>query len=161
MNRTAACAAGAIAALVLTSCAGASDDQSGRPSGTPSATPSTSATNEPMDGVRPKDADPADAVPRAVTVLRTWAQPTLDAGTWWAELEPLLDDRARGAYASTDPSTIPALKITGKAKLAPDTASGQVVVDVPTNQRVYGVQMAYQDGTWLMDRIYFPGSERE
>lgn len=129
--------------------AGSGSDPSGSSSGAPA-----------LDGVLPAAADPADAVAPAQAALTAWARPDLGAVQWWDGFSPFLSDRGLQAYEATDPSTIPALQVTGPASLAPANASGLTLVDVPTTAGLFGVQVVWSADGWAVDRIYFPDTPR-
>lgn len=107
-------------------------------------------------------ADPAARSEAVVArqVLLTWARPTVPAEQWWDDLEPMLSPSAREAYAYTDPSILPALKITGTPTVEKSTVTTWALVWFPTNDGRYGVQLSRTSETaaWTMSRIWFPGT---
>ncbi|GAB3868549.1 hypothetical protein GCM10028801_44660 [Nocardioides maradonensis] len=102
-----------------------------------------------------------DAVSAARTVFTTWDQPTLDYGTWWTQLQPLLSPAGQQAYAGTDPANIPALKITGPYRLdpkAPDDPATTALVHVQTDRGPFALFMEHAGPgqPWYLLQIEFP-----
>lgn len=124
-----------------------------------SATPSGAASSS---GSTPSTAgDSADAVTAAKTIFTTWDRPELDYATWWGDLEPLLSPAGQQAYARTDPSSIPKLRVTGPYKLdpkAPDDPTTTALVHVPTDRGSFGLFLVHSDASapWRLLRIVFP-----
>ncbi|MDA3145763.1 hypothetical protein JSO19_00020 [Leucobacter sp. UCMA 4100] len=104
------------------------------------------------------DASRAAAVVAGETAMRAFARPQLDQETWWAELSPLLSDRAREDYAYVDPSAIPARKVTGSGTLTDDTSTLIATVTVPTDVGEYQVYVNRADGadSWRAARFIPP-----
>lgn len=122
-------------------------------------TPTTTAS------VAPSTATPAPeqvAAQAAVHALEVWAQPGLDYDTWWSQLRPLLDAQGRQDYAYTDPTLIPALHVTGPAKVKLGTVDTAALVWVPTSAGTFGVELNRRnaDLPWLVARFIFPDTKQ-
>lgn len=80
---------------------------------------------------------------------------------WWARLKPLLSDSAQAVYVYDDPTKIPAMKLTGKLRVAakaPDQAGFTAEVIVPTSKGVFALDLERRTlkSTWLLYAIKFP-----
>lgn len=95
------------------------------------------------------------AAERAMTAF---ARPSLDYDTWWAELEPLLNEQAIQDYAYVDPANIPATTVTGPSVLADESSAYVGFVDVPTDEGVYQLILNRADANspWRLSRISPP-----
>ena len=148
---------------------------------TPPATDPTSATATPEvsstatspapsaspNGSRPHDDATALPVPVAGTdsqtaavaaaekVVRTFAQPALDAHTWITNLYPLLTQAGAAAYEDTDPATIPIHAVTGPGIVLDSPTDVALIVQLPTDAGPYTVSLSRKNptGPWLADRI--------
>jgi hypothetical protein len=95
---------------------------------------------------------------------RVWAafsQRGLTHDAWWAHLEPLLSDAARAVYVYDDPRNIPAMKLTGKTRLAanaPGQAKYTAEVIVPTSKGDFALDLERHtlQSRWLLYAIKFP-----
>ncbi len=99
------------------------------------------------------------AIAAAQTVMLAYARPDLEFDEWWANLQPLLDQKATQDYAYMDPSRIVATTITGPPVITDETSAYVAYVDVPTNAGVYGLILSRVDGDspWLASRFILPG----
>lgn len=125
-------------------------------SAAPSSGAASSAGNTPSTA-----GNSADAVTAAKTIFTTWDRPEMDYSTWWGALEPLLSPAGQQAYARTDPSSIPKLRVTGPYKLdpkAPDDPTTTALVHVPTDRGSFGLFLVHSDASapWRLLRIVFP-----
>ena len=98
------------------------------------------------------------AIAAAEAAMRAYARPNLGFDEWWAQLQPLLDQKATADYAYMDPSRIIATTVTGPAVITDDTSAYVAFVDVPTNAGTYGVVLsrADTDAPWLAGRFILP-----
>lgn len=98
------------------------------------------------------------ATAAADTVMRAYARPDLGFEEWWAQLQPLLDQKATQDYAYMDPSRIVATTITGPPVITDETSAYVAYVDVPTNAGMYGLILSRVDGDspWLASRFILP-----
>lgn len=160
-SRLATCAAAAVLLIALGGCAASPAATSGTSTGTaPSSsaqpTPGDNSTaqsppNQPLTAARA-----ASAAKIAETVIGLYARPGISAQAWIDALDPYLTQDAAAAFANTDPSTIPAHKVTGSANvLAASTAPG-ALVDVPTDVGTYRVFLLKDGDGWLADQITPP-----
>lgn len=146
---------------VLTGCI----DQGPHPSSSatstlPAGLPSTAPT-APVDAGEVTAAPEAGgdsqkkAIAAATKVMQTFAQPQLSADKWWAQMLPLLSQQGGVAYEGTDPSQIPAHKVTGAGTVLPDSTEVSLIVQVPTDAGVYNITLTRPDTSapWLADRI--------
>jgi hypothetical protein len=104
------------------------------------------------------DASRESAVTAAETVLSAFAQPDLSFDQWWAQVQPLLDQKASQDYSYMDPAVIPVTEITGEGTLLDEDSAYVARVEVPTNAGSYTVIMSRVDGNapWLTSRIIPP-----
>lgn len=104
------------------------------------------------------DASRESAVSSAEEVVRAFAQPELDFEQWWAQVQPLLDQKASRDYSYMDPAVIPASEVTGEGKLLDEDSAYVARVEVPTDVGVYTVIMSRTDAVapWLTSRITPP-----
>lgn len=100
----------------------------------------------------------AQAAHAARRVLLSWARPGLTYREWWADLEPLLSPVGRQDYAATDPAMIPALRLTGRARVRGPWLGTWTLVWIPTSAGEYGVELSRHsiDCRWRASRIHFP-----
>lgn len=145
---------GSVTALVvgLTGCGG--DPASS------GATPSAAASSSSPTPSAPSSTR-ADAASAAQKSFALWARRDVSYTTWWHDLEPLLSPAGRAAYANTDPTLIPPLRITGPGVLAakaPDDPDLSATVSIPTDKGRFGLFMTRTDrhGPWQLFRIDFP-----
>lgn len=98
------------------------------------------------------------AVSSAEEVVRAFAQPELDFDQWWAQIQPLLDQKASRDYSYMDPAVIPATEVTGEGKLLDEDSVYVARVEVPTDAGTYTVIMSRTDAVapWLTSRITPP-----
>lgn len=98
------------------------------------------------------------AIAAAETVMAAYAQPTVPFEQWWAQLQPLLDQKATQDYAYMDPARIVASGVTGPGVLTDETSAYVAYVDVPTDAGVYSVILsrADADAPWLANRFLLP-----
>lgn len=98
------------------------------------------------------------ATAAAVAVMTAYARPDLSFEQWWAQLQPLLDQKATQDYAYMDPARIVATGVTGLAVITDDTSAYVAFVDVPTNAGTYRVVLSRADANspWLASRFILP-----
>ena len=166
-----------ICTLALTGCAGNQDSPGEEP---PENTPSASATMPDLNQFTPPPSGYVDdhtgekvapiAVPTwdaesrssvvaaAEKAMAAFARPALEEDTWWAELEPLLNEQAAQDYSYVDPANIPATAITGPGSLTDESSAYVGYVDVPTDAGIYRLILNRSDAgsPWLVSRISPP-----
>lgn len=100
----------------------------------------------------------AAATAAAEDVMRAFARPDLDAGSWWGQLEPLLSSEAQINYAYVDPANIPAREVTADPSVTEDSSAYVARVQVPTDVGDYTVLLSRRDANapWLAERITPP-----
>lgn len=98
------------------------------------------------------------AIAAADAVMRAYARPDLGFDAWWAQLQPLLDQKATADYAYMDPARIVASSVTGLGAITDETSAYVAYVDVPTNAGTYSVILsrADADSPWLASRFIVP-----
>jgi len=146
----------AAAIIALTGCVPA-----GPVGPTPAPTlPSTSPTETIDDGevIDAPTADPdsqSSAVATAEAAVAAYARPDLSPAAWYDGLLPHLSQRGADAYLGTDPSTIPATRVTGDGTVLEGSTEVLLIVTVPTDAGTYNVTMTRSDATrpWLAERI--------
>lgn len=150
-----------LAALAFTGCA---DSGAVTTSSTPSPSVASSTTEQAVDPEDPGDTGaPAtwDAPSRSAVVeaaevaMKAYARPDLSQKEWFAALEPLLTYDTAVEYASVDPKTIRASRVTGPGIITFDESAYVAGVDVPTNADSYEVLLSRQhaDDAWLVVSI--------
>lgn len=104
------------------------------------------------------DASRESAVTAAETVLSAFAQPDLSFDQWWAQVQPLLDQKASRDYSYMDPAVIPVTEVTGEGTLLDEDSAYVARVEVPTDAGLYTVIMSRADANapWLTSRITPP-----
>lgn len=160
-----------LAVATLCSCSAAGQTASSASPSEDNATTgaSTSPTPSqllPVDGVAPgthapatwSEADRQEVVAAAEQALATFGRPQLPYDVWWAELEPLLSQKAAQDYANVDPANVPVQLITGPGKIVDDTSAYVAQVAVPTNAGEYILLMMRKQGgdPWLVERFQPP-----
>lgn len=89
--------------------------------------------------------------------MRAYARPGRSPQAWWAALRPHLSAGAQAAYTGTDPSQVPARRITGPASLTPASLPALARVAVPTDAGIYLVLLTRTPGQqWSVERITPP-----
>lgn len=162
-RRFALALAGAATAAAISGCGG--DGLGELSTGTPSESTSSTSSEHGHEElhVEPTTAAPKlqDPIAAAEKFLKTWSRPSLSYAQWWADLEPLLNPQGQQAYSYTDPSVVPALKITGRPRLEKSTVSTSSTVWLPTDQGTFGVRLSRTgpQAAWLASRIYFPKAQ--
>ena len=136
-------------------------------SGTPPAEPAPSSTADvhgehgedehtlvPIPSTTP---DGAAVAERAVDALTAYGRRDLAYDEWFAQLQPFLDETAVDAYATVNPSRIPAFTIDGPGEAA-DVTSTHAVVDVATSVGRYTIELRRADASaeWSVTRIQPP-----
>ncbi|MEX0153741.1 hypothetical protein, partial [Microbacterium sp. LMI1-1-1.1] len=145
------------AAVVLAGCTGTTEPP--KPASTPSASTSgpifpdsstftpapqgaidedSGETHGPRTVPTWDDSSRQSAIAAAQTVMLAYARPGLRFDEWWANLQPLLDQKATQDYAYMDPSRIVATTITGPPVITDETSAYVAYVDVPTDAGMYG-----------------------
>lgn len=122
---------------------------------TPSVAPSV-PSGDPLDRTAAQDT--------ARAVLTAWARPDQPYDQWWTDLQPLLTDDAQESFSFTDPTTIPALTITGAASESENSGDPYVATFYfPTDAGTFGVDVARDPngGPWKAFSIIFPGGESQ
>lgn len=98
----------------------------------------------------------------ATKVFAAWSSRTLSYDAWWAQLSPMLSSGGKAMFQYTDPANIPALKVTGPAKVTdavkgPNAvAPGGANVAVPTSRGQFVVQLEHDQAGWAMYAMQFP-----
>lgn len=165
------------AAVVLAGCTGTTEPP--KPASTPSASTSgpifpdsstftpapqgaidedSGETHGPRTVPTWDDSSRQSAIAAAQTVMLAYARPGLRFDEWWANLQPLLDQKATQDYAYMDPSRIVATTITGPPVITDETSAYVAYVDVPTDAGMYGLILSRVDGDspWLTSRFILP-----
>lgn len=158
--RTGRWAVALVAAVTLGGC-GTTIEAPGpdTPAGTAAAPPVPGHGPAPLPAPLPPPTDDAASVDAASAVasaaVTAFARPDVDADLWWAELSPLLSPAATTAYASTDPSLVPARAVTGPPRTGESPSSYLATVFVPTDAGEYAVLLVREGGgaPWLVERI--------
>jgi hypothetical protein len=108
------------------------------------------------------EADQRDeVVGAAAAVLDTWSQPALGYDEWWAGLKPLLTPGGREAYSFTDPAQVPELAEMTADHVVLNPSGATATVWFETSDGRFGVDLSRKaaTGTWLANRVVFPGEE--
>lgn len=94
---------------------------------------------------------------RAVDALTAYGQRDLPYDEWFAQLQPFLDETAVDAYATVNPSRIPAFTIDGPGETA-DVTTTHAVVDIATSVGRYTLELRRADAAaeWTVTRIQPP-----
>lgn len=108
----------------------------------------------------------------AAKVFPAWADRSASYHQWWAKLSPMLSPFGKAAFAHTNPSYIPAVKVTGPytlGKSIPNTPATQEldptimkIVWVPTNLGRFGIVIepgkpgSKKPSGWRMYSLVFP-----
>lgn len=94
---------------------------------------------------------------RAIDALTAYGRHDLSYDEWFAQLQPFLDATAVDAYATVNPSRIPAFTIDGPGETA-DVTSTHAVVDVATSIGRYTIELRREDTSaeWSVTRIQPP-----
>lgn len=174
MKATLAVAAGMLVAVATACSTQQVQPTSGLPTSTavpPSSLPAApSAVPEQLDDGSTMPPPPAlrhlaaDAVSRAAaaeaatTAMRLFARRDVDAPTWWSDLAPVMSARAAQDYRYVDPGSVPATKVTGRAKVVSQDTPSVARVSVPTNAGVYLLILSrtQEDPQWLVERFTPP-----
>lgn len=147
-------------------------------SSSPTASPSTSRTarapsvttseppmGEPMDENSPEppseqavwdDASRAGAIAAAEAALGAFAQPSLSAEQWWADLSPFLSSTAKDLYAYVDPAAIPVTTLTGPGGSADEFTPAIARIEIPTDAGTYTVVLSREGADpegWLVEQL--------
>lgn len=98
------------------------------------------------------------AIAAADAVMRAYARPDLGFDAWWAQLQPLLDQKATADYANMDPARIIASSVTGPGTVTDETSAYVAYIDVPTDAGTYSVILNRADANspWLTSRFVVP-----
>lgn len=166
MNRPIIVAWSIAAALILTGCvnttsAGPSEQAPPSSSSSPAPPRQDDGTQLPSDDATVIPVPEAgtdtqtEAVTKAVTVVVTFGQPTLDADTWLVQMTPLLSPSGYEAYTGTDPALIPVTRVTGAGRVLPASTDVALIVEIPTDAGAYNVTLTRGDvqAPWLAERI--------
>lgn len=101
----------------------------------------------------------AAAEATATKAMTLYARPTVTDKAWIQDLGQLLTSQATSDYQDTDPSSIPATKVTGPGQLQFDQGNGfGCHVTIPTDAGAYDVQLlrSAADKPWQVNRITPP-----
>jgi hypothetical protein len=120
----------------------------------PTAGDSSTAQSQPAQPLTAAGA--VTAVKIAETVIALYARPGITSQAWIDALDPYLSQAAAAAFEDTDPSTIPAHKVTGRAVVLATSTSAGALVDVPTDAGTYRVFLLGDGDGWLADQITPP-----
>lgn len=113
-------------------------------------------SHEPEGEAVPAAESSADAALSTATEIMTlYARPDVDAGAWFADLQPLLSERAGTAYVYVDPANIEPTAIAGDARFEGQPNEFYAVVMVPMNTGDWRIELERLDpaAAWLADRI--------
>ena len=158
---------GAIAVVVTVAAGvmlGACTTDDSRPSATSIPTVATTAAIDP-EGAPDTGPSPTwdptsksgaeDVARRTMAVFVDHAR---DADAWWNALAPFLSSQAQQDYQGTDPSLVPARKITAAAAAVGSGSGYLATVTVPTDVGRYTLLLSRTDqgGTWHVERITPP-----
>jgi len=125
---------------------------------------STGTASEPQDGgetlvpVPTTTPDLEEATAAGVDAFTAYADRGLSYSEWWEQLEPHLHASAVEAYATVQPSQIPALEIQDGAATAETSSDTYAVVYVPTSLGQYTIELRRGDTTssWGVTRFQPP-----
>jgi hypothetical protein len=157
-------ATGTVAAVLLLALGGCAASPAGTPGTSTGPAPSSSAQPTPSDNstAQSQPTQPltatraASAVKTAEAVIGLYARPGITSQAWIDALDPYLSQDAAAAFANTDPSTIRAHKVTGRAVVLASSTSAGALVDVPTDAGTYRVFLLKDGDGWLADQITPP-----
>lgn len=158
------------AVLACTACAPAASTTSTAPAPTTTATAPTSLSaggrSQAPGGTAPAtlgiawdEPSKAAALATATKAMTLYARPTVTDKAWIQDLGQLLTSQAAADYQDTDPTGIPATKVTGPGQLTIDQGNGfGCHVTVPTDAGAYDVQLLRPaaDKPWQVNRITPP-----
>lgn len=101
--------------------------------------------------------DRAAVAARAVDGLTAYGRRDLAYDEWFDQLRPFLDETAVDAYATVNPSRIPAFTIDDAGETA-DVTTTHAVVDVATSNGRYTIELRRADDSaeWGVTRIQPP-----
>lgn len=167
----------AVVALALSGCAGQGESSSTSPTPTPPASsstpldlgqftpaPSGAVDEDTGETIAPQPVPTWDepsrtaALEAAQVAMTAFARPSVGYDTWWAELSPLLTQRAQQDYAYVDPANVPASTVTGAGALVDESSAYVATVEVPTDAGTYTLVLTRADGQspWLTSRFTPP-----
>ena len=156
MSTRVAAAAMILSLLAVAGCSGASSTAS---SGHASSDPSPAAA--PPSPMLTPTAPAGTPIGSGERVWAAFSERGLAYDAWWAHLKPLLSDSARAVYVYDDPRNLPAMKLTGKIRLAakaPAQARYTAEVVVPTDKGEFALDLERHTlgSKWLLYAITFP-----
>jgi hypothetical protein len=93
----------------------------------------------------------------AARFAAAWAQPTLSAARWWAQIAPLCSPAFAQALRTVDPGNVPASRVTGTPQLVSGAATA-AVYRVPTNGGQLSVTVTRIGAAWLVTNNDFQRS---
>ncbi|TCL80515.1 hypothetical protein EDF31_11233 [Curtobacterium sp. PhB142] len=132
-------------------------------------TPTTTASTAPVPPSAPSDT-PESAAAGFVTAFTDHQAP---ADAWEKTFSGYLTEQAKTAYAGTDRTQVPGIRVTGKAVVTAGVSAAPVpgsadddgesdpvpaIVTVPTDAGRYTVNLQQQDGRWLVVSAQLPRS---
>lgn len=150
-------AAAAACVVLLTAACG----HRSRPAERTKTTPTVAASSASGTSSASATTTSSDPLAAAATIFAAWSQRTLDYETWWSRLKPMLSPAGQAAYAGTDPSAIPDLRVTGPYRLdptPPDDPSTSALVHVATDRGTFGLFLVRSapGAPWRLLQIVFP-----
>lgn len=130
--------------------------------GDPAPVETTRSPDEVGTTVSPRDDEHARELERyedaAEAFMKAFARPdpSTDAASWWAKVEPLMAERTAADYALTDPQQVPFTEVTGPALSVPTPAPTHLLrqVRVPTDAGSYLVGLETDEhGIHVVDLV--------
>ncbi len=99
----------------------------------------------------------AAAVDVAAGSMQAFADRSLGAEAWFANLAPFLSLEAQQDYFGTDPQSVPVRRLRGAAELQPPTSDFLATVTQPTDAGLYTVLLSRTDtGQWQVESLTPP-----
>jgi hypothetical protein len=99
----------------------------------------------------------AEAVGLAQKALAAFADHSVSAEAWFANLAPFLSLEAQQDYLGTDPELVPVDQLQGRAQLQPPVSDFLATVTQDTDVGVYTVLLSRtDDGQWQVESITPP-----
>ena len=142
------------------SAAAASDTSAPPVASAPGAPPTTSTTRSvagPGSSPAPAadasaPANPGSPVEVATAFVGAWAHPNLGGAEWLAGMKPWATTTLLSSMTGTDPTQVPATKITGDAALRASKGV-TATVSVPTDGGRIVVELVRAGGRWRVDTL--------
>lgn len=122
------------------------------PATSPPSGPATTAaptTSAPLAATPASKGSPVDV---ATALVTAWAKPGEGESQWLAGMKPWATADLVSSMAGTDPTQVPATKVTGDAALRAIKAR-TATVSVPTDGGRVAVELVQQSGAWKADSL--------